>query len=319
MIALKLTQELTKAECKNIREILAREKFLEKLNDKAVFMSDYESRDKTKDAPSASLISLLRQEVGPCLEPAHQLERSIGSSFITHTRSKNYKKVEFSIGLHQTPLAPKNDFVFLGVTNTRIPMVFLYNCYLNQQISGGSKISTTALAFYNKPSLYKRISKAIKANEVSLSLKLGKPLTEDISKLFSIRSTKKLEKGFSLKRIIGAEVAESGKTRDQSDDGENFKNFTIRYNFDKAYAEVGILPYLMPDNSLVIYTMLMTSNKTLEPIKWAENGMPVFMNTEKYQKFVLKWTENCIANMEAMTSFGMAIYKKFATKILITI
>jgi uncharacterized membrane-anchored protein len=316
MLTLKLTQPLTKAESRHIKEILAREKFLEKLNDKVVFSADYESRDKTKDAFTLSLLTLLKQEVGPCLEPAHQLERSLGSSFMVHARSKSYKKVKFSLCMHQAPLAPKDDFVFLGVATTRLPTVFFYNCYLNQQLTKVSGIFTTALAFYNKPSLYKSISKVIKANEALLNSKLGKPLTEDISKLFSLRNPKQLEKAFSLKSIAKGEVS---KTSVQLDKGENFKNFTLRYNFDKAYAEIGILSYLMPDNTLAIYTTLMNSNKTLEPISWTAEGIPAFMVTEKYQKFVLKWTKNCIANMAAMTFFGMELYKKFATKILITI
>lgn len=317
MVTLKLTQPLTKAESKHIKAIIAREKFLTKLNDKAVFQGDYESRDKTKDAPSASLLTLLKQEVGPCLEPAHQLERSIGSSFITQNRRKSYKKIEFSIGLHQTPLAPKDDFIFLGVANTRLPMVFFYNCYLNQQISGGSKISTTALAFYNKPALYKRISKVIATNEASLSLKLGKPLTEDISKLFSIRKTAPLEKAFVLKTGYKEEVCDT--KNENWNMAENIKSFTLKYKFAKAYAEVGVMVYFTEANTLAVSTMLMTSNKTLEPIKWTESGIPAFMATERYEKFVLKWTKNCIDNMSAMTSFGMELYKKFATKILIVI
>jgi len=317
MLTLKLTQPLTKAESRHIKAILAREKFLSKLDDKAVFMGDYESRDKTQDVTSPSLLTLLKQEVGPCLEPAHQLERSIGSSFITHARRKSYKKVEFSVGLHQTPLAPKDDFVFLGVANTRLPMVFFYNCYLNQQISGGSKISTTALAFYNKPALYKRISKVITSNEAALRRKLGKPLTEDIGKLFSIRKTAPLEKAFVLKTGYEAEVCDTKNENWAL--SENIKSFTIRYRFAKAYADVGIMVYFTEANTLAISTMLMTSNKTLEPIKWTESGIPAFMATERYEKFALKWTKNCIDNMAAMTSFGMELYKKFATKILITL
>lgn len=316
MLYKKIIKKLTTAEAKRIKVILERAKFLQNLEDSKIFLEDFVGRENTLVPTGAFFSEIFSQEIGPCAIPANQLERSIGSCSMVNNPLTTYQRVDFKIALNLVPSSPESNFVFLGSRYTKLPNEYIYNNYLTETKKPG-KIFTTALAFYNKKELYEKIFSALQPAKWNLARLLGSALTEDIFALFSAENMENKVKAFAFKSAKEQCTVRSQEETQLLNNSAIIGSALIKYKFENSPTEVSMLPYLAPDNSLVIYLTLTSNNLRFDLTRLPQEQLPLFMEEEKFAKFIVKKTEAWLKNLDSMTAFGMNIYKKFATKILV--
>jgi hypothetical protein len=311
---LRVKKQLSSKDAERIKSNSKKTDFLLQLNDGNFLCEDILSKRIAWEKTTDCIKILVYKNVGPIKTEAYELAIKNGSEEYSKV-SRNYQrndKNNFRIILIRNNVGAPNTNILINVDS---PDVDKNEFDFVPREKPKENIFSLATYFYNKFEAYQKISEILLTEKIKLYENMGKVYTDDLISLFSVEKESEATKDYTIPlRNIAVKTEDNNDNKIYEQVEEIYEDTIEIENTRVQISQACEFLFTNSSEKSRIYLSLDEAN-----ILYLECPL-AFINSQKIDKltdFINKQLNAWLKDFEKRANFGLSIYEKLKTKILV--